>query len=76
MRSINDSRYFAEDKSSGTRQCTQSRKNNVSFTQMPSPNGAFELKEHRIVAVKEPRNIDKEEELYIDFSREYSFPEL
>lgn len=74
MRFVNDSLHLSGDKSKKIQRRTQLREINVYFVKTSSPDGASELRDDRIIAVKALRNIDIGEKLFIGYNSEHSFP--
>lgn len=76
MRFVNDGHYLPADKCTDAQEGTPPWENKVFFVRMLSADSASEPKDFRIIAVKVLRNVEKEEELYVNYGPEYRFSEI
>lgn len=72
-RLIINSYYFIKVMSSEIRRFTQARENTKSFVQIFFPDSSSDLKYYGTIAIEKLQNLEIGEEVYIDYSSEYSF---
>lgn len=73
LRYINESQYLPEEGASGSALLVKERQNNLQFYQTRPHDSLKEFESHRLLAVRSIKNMEFNDEIYVDYVNAYNF---